>query len=100
MKPAGRERDFYIGKLKGIVVGFYEEDIDIDNTSVLEWSTSWNDAKELWDELPKTKEYEEGKDGENVLYFRNKQGLVIKVSGKDFPDAISQAWIKWKEKNE
>ncbi|KKN06050.1 hypothetical protein LCGC14_1081280 [marine sediment metagenome] len=110
MKPAGRERDKQIAKLKGICYhewkavddyypngvrsGFhwkckycrkekYKKSIEIQKS----WSTSWNDAKELWDELPK-------KEKVNLLI---RMAIRLANDNKfDFPDSASEAWIKRK----
>lgn len=113
MKPAGKERDIEIEKLKGYSkevpapdswacnskIALEREDGDLLCPLCLtkSYSTSWNDAKELWDELPFDKRYFENQNEDHEITYAVKI-LGEFIYGKDFPDAVSQAWIKWKER--
>lgn len=105
MKPVGRERDKEIAELKGYTpylgVRKYKRHrtekwfMRLNNPedtqrrfNLPDYSTSWNDAKELWDELSKKKQV-------NLLI-----SMAIRLTNDNkfnFPDAVSQVWIKWME---
>lgn len=118
--PEGKERDFLIYKEKGHlrrkgswyelwngnvwVIDFHgiKEAIGFFNSmhdeSKFNWSTSRNDAWELWDELPYPKVYQQ--------YSVNEHRIIIKINnilctfnGTSFALAVSKAWIEWKRSN-
>jgi hypothetical protein len=91
----GRERDIEIAKLKGLSGQKHP-------IKVKKWSTSRNDAWELWDELPKPKYYRELSDLEIetgstdftcVITFDGK----VFFQGTSFADCVSQVWIEYME---
>jgi hypothetical protein len=114
MKPAGRERDIEIAKLKGWKP-YYAEGIFLDGIRVVDvrgtkqiidaktisWSTDRNAAWELWDEIKVDKFYQEafmdGKIIGCVVMLQIDGEFSCYGQGKDFADCVSQAWITWKE---
>ena len=61
-----------------------------------EYSTSRNDAWELWDELPISKHYGINDLGEHlVTWYQDTTQKTI--SGTSFAEAVSKAWIEYKE---
>ena len=93
--PAGRGRDKLIDDLKGYHGIKYEH---------TDWSTSRNDVWELWNEIKcyvKTiTEYANGmtwvhcfKDEKESM---NQDGFIW-CNGKNIADAVSRAWLEWKE---
>jgi hypothetical protein len=111
MIPAGRERDKKIAELLGWL--HYEDYlpgasydnpknglINTETTEVRKWSTNRNDAFELWDIMKKecdiyfnvneNAEYE-------ILLDVDLPITPISYLGKDEADAISGAFIKYKE---
>lgn len=101
----GRDRDKQIANMKGLSIGCdrhkWDRIIPIscnicgmgykERLLIKRWSTSWNDAKELWDELP-------WKELVKLLLNMATEIGTYDVNHKvDFPNAVSQAWIKWKE---
>lgn len=122
MVEAGRERDKQIAKLKGMVAKTGKELVSdktfaewtLENLADVlhiqdkddnrrwrycsHWSTSWNDAKELWDELPFDKRYYENQNEDYSITYAVK--VLGEFSyGKDFPDVVSRAWIKYFEQS-
>lgn len=120
MKPAGRERDKEIAKLKGwseevippdywhcdSKIALKREDGDLlcPDCCLTSWSTIRNDSWELWDELPYIKQFTmwETNKGCVISIYKSlgnysKRKLFLHSDGKDFPDAVSQAWTKWME---
>ena len=64
-----------------------------ENEWLPQWSTSHNDAWELWDELPVPKEYFVDKNKTVISIY----DLNLAVRGDSFPDAVSKVWIEWKQ---
>lgn len=120
MKPAGRERDKQIAELKEINYGCHKENkrhnwigkicatcgLAFGKRYKKNWSTSWNDAKELEQEMVDNgcAVYAYAKKLHSNSYFvrfQIEKMPTIQVSNNNLDEAIadvvSQAWIKWKE---
>ncbi len=114
--PVGRKRDIQIAKLKFqkpvrvIICGvehwqllrehetFGEQGVAKTRRHKLPYCSTMpdgyptKDTWELWNELPTDKIYFEYEDGGCALRYK-----CFTVTGKDFADCVSQAWIIWKE---
>lgn len=92
IEAVGRKRDIQIAKLKGYNVlqyGAMYTNLPMEKSDTCRtrkyWSTSRNDAWELWDELPVNWKH-------IVMY---EWGLVDFDSDK-FAPAVSNCWITWR----
>lgn len=69
-------------------------------TRTKEWSTSHNDAWELWDELQGRKVYAVNPAGDihQICYEIN--AIDYLTVGITFADVVSKAWIEWKARHD
>ena len=115
MKPAGIERDKQIAGLRGTLCSHpYMHEIGCQvkapSSEICEdkcgclfyqvkpYSTDISAAMELWEEIPQNSQMMKNPDGVTVIVYTNWQiHKRLKYKGEDTADAISGAWLKWKE---
>lgn len=116
MKPAGRERDIEIAELRDYKIGSTSQGSVITSKGIISktgeaiwgrkngwpitckhWSTNRDHAWELWDDMTKDGSYLKYEQENDDLHYVSFKG-GNKISGKDFADCVSQAWLIWKNK--
>lgn len=100
----GKERDKIIANMKGLKwnTTIILSDHFTDYPHNPSWSTSRNEAWELWDEMKAATpilNYQifDSNHVVNNAHSIDNQTMTISEEGNSFADVVSKAWIRWKE---
>lgn len=101
---AGKQRDVRIAQLLGWKLEIIEKPFSsfwitpdgerVDPSDLPMWSEDSEEVQPLWEELPAPKTLYIDEDGKHTITWR---GHPYRVSANSFAEAVSGAWILWKE---
>lgn len=110
MKPAGIERDKQIAEMRGEVCAFYVKKVvcasacespnECDHPLIKPYSTDISAAMELWEEMKAAVLFVvlcNPEKGDILCSVQDTHGEEYYAEAETESDAISGAWIRWKE---